>query len=152
MENPAGNTTTPGDPSFFWKAEPTERGTFGILSFCFSTLIICVWSTLHFDIPTTRHTPTYQFFIHVSWMAVALIAPEALLCAAINQRIDAEILVKKAAEYLPSPQELAKPGIFARLLQYCIPKRAKMGDVSTQYEAFTLYSSSNSLLDLAGAS
>lgn len=85
-------------------------------------------------------------------MAVALIAPEALLCAAINQRIDAEILVKKAAEYLPSPQELAKPGIFARLLQYCIPKRAKMGDVSTQYEAFTLYSSSNSLLDLAGAS
>ena len=133
MENPASNTTTPGDPSYWWNAEPTQRGTFGILSFCLSTLIICVWSTLHFDIPTTRHTPTYRFFIQVFWMVIALIAPEVQLCAANNQRIEAGYLVKKAAEYLPS-QELAKPGIFTRLFR-CIPGQTKLSDVSTQNKA-----------------
>ena len=127
METPASNTTSPGDPSFLWKPEPTQRGTFGILSFCLSTLIICVWSALHFDIPITRLTPTHQFFIHVSWLVVALIAPEVLLCAAIDQRVDAEILMKTAVEHFP----LAKPGIFARLFHYT-PRRAMEEAVSTQ--------------------
>jgi hypothetical protein len=141
MENSTSNTTTPGDPSFLWKAEPTQRGTFGIFSFCLSTLIICVWSALHFDIPTARHKLTHQFFIHVYWMVVALIAPEVLLCAAINQRIDAEILTRKAIEYLP--QKLAKPGIFAR----CFHLRAKPEAVSTpKFSPFCCNS-----LDLAGA-
>jgi hypothetical protein len=143
MENLTSNTTTPGDPSFLWKAEPTQRGTFGILSFCLSTLIICVWSALHFDIPTTRHTLTHRIFIHVFWMAVALIAPEALLCAAIDQRIDSELLTRKAVEYLP--QKLAKPGIFARCFH--LITRRKPEAVSTRKLP---YFCSNSL-DLAGA-
>jgi len=122
MENPANNTTTPGDPSFSWKPEPTQRGTFGIFSFCLSTLIICVWSALHFDIPATRHTLTHRIFIQVSWMVVALIAPEVLLCAAINQRVDAEILMAKAA---------AEPTILARLF-YLVTRRARPA-VSTQH-------------------
>ena len=133
METPASNTTSPSDPSFLWKPEPTQRGTFGILSFCLSTLIICVWSALHFDIPITRLTPTHQFVIHVSWMVVALVAPEVLLCAAINQKVDAEILMKRAVEHLP----LVKPGIFARLFHYA-PRQAKLEAVSTQYLSFQL--------------
>jgi len=125
MENPANNTATPGDPSFLWKPEPTQRGTFGIFFFCFSTLIICVWSALHFDIPATRipiDKLTYKIFIPVFWMVVAVIAPEALLCAAINQRVDAEILMAKV---------VAEPTILARLF-YFVTRRAKPDAVSTQ--------------------
>jgi hypothetical protein len=72
-------------------------------------------------------------------MIVALIAPEALLCAAVNQRLDAEILTRKAIKYLP--QKLAKPGIFARCF-HLITKRAKLEAVSIPKFP---YSSINSL-------
>ena len=148
MENPANNTTTPGDPSFLWKPEPTQRGTFGIFSFCFSTLIICVWSALHFDITPTRVPPTNRFFIQVICMVIALIAPEVLLWAAINQRVDSESLMRRVLEYLP--QNSGKPGMFARLF------RAKSEAVSTQHQLEDVstpkppHSGSNSL-DFAGA-
>jgi magnesium-transporting ATPase (P-type) len=126
MENSTSETITAGEPLFLWMAEPVQRGTFGILSFCFSTLIIYVWSALHFDILATHHTFTRQFFIHASWVVTALVAPEVLLCVTINQMIGAGKLVKKAVKYLSS-QELAKPGMLA-----------KSEDVSTQHQASTI--------------
>ena len=59
--------------------EPKQRGTFAIISLCFSTLIICVWSTLHFNVPTRRYTVTRRVSLQVSWMFFALLAPEVLL-------------------------------------------------------------------------
>jgi hypothetical protein len=109
MENPTGNATTPSNPSFLWVEESNQRGTFGILSFCFSTMVICVWNTLHFDIPVTRHSRIRRFFVSVLWMLIAFLAPEALLCTAALQRIDAGILARKAMKYLPFRQ-LADPG------------------------------------------
>ena len=129
MENRETNTTTANSP-YLYVEGPKQRNTFGIFSFCFSTMIICMWSTLHFDIPTTRHSRTYRFFLRVSWMLVALLAPEALLCAAIHQRIDAATVAKEAIRYLPH-QQLTKPGMFACVINYIL-RRAAPGDVSTQ--------------------
>lgn len=92
-----------------------------------------MWSTLHFDIPTTRHSNTYRFFLRVSWMLVAVLAPEALLCAAIHQRIDVATVAKVAIQCLPS-QELANLGLFARAFNHILG-RAIPGDVSTQFQA-----------------
>jgi len=125
MDNPATNTTSPGNPPFLWKAEPTQRGTFGIILLCLSTLIICVWDTIHFNIPIRRYTATRRFFHQVFWMIVALLAPELLLFMAINERVSARTLLKKVLRVHP---HLAEPGIRDRY----IPGRAKSTDVSAQ--------------------
>ena len=130
MDNPATSTTAPGNPPYKWMGEPKQRGTFGIISLCFSTLIICIWSTVHFSIPAKRYTVTRRFFIQVSWMFIALIAPEVLLYLAINERIAVGILLKKVLEFHP---HLAKPGMFTRMYNW-IRGRAEPKDVSAQYQ------------------
>ena len=112
MENHTANTTTSSNPPYLWIGEPKQRTTFGIFSFCFSTLIICVWSTLHFPIPTRRYTATRRVFFKVSWMVFALLAPEVLLYLAVNERIKAGALLKRVLKLQP---DLAKPGMFARM-------------------------------------
>ena len=128
MENPATNTTTPSNPPYRWVGESNQRSTFAIFSICFSTLIICIWSTLHFNIPAKRYTATRRFFIQVSWMIFALLAPEGLLFLAINERIAAGVLLKKVLKFHP---HLAKPGMFTRLYNW-IRERAESKDVSAQ--------------------
>ena len=110
-------------------AEPKQRGTFGIISLCFSTLIICIWSTLHFNIPIRRYTATRRFFTQVWWMLIALIAPEVLLFLAINERITAGALVKKVLKFHP---HLAKPGMFTRIYNWALRGRAEAKAVSAQ--------------------
>ena len=112
MENPASNTTTPSNPPYKWMAEPKQRGTFGITLLCFSTLILCIWSTLRFNIPAKRYTATRRFFIQMFWMLIALLAPEVLLFTAINEKIMAGVLLNEVLKFHP---HLAKPGIFTRM-------------------------------------
>jgi hypothetical protein len=59
-------------------------------------------------------------------MVIALLAPEFLLFLAINDRINAGILLKEVLEFHP---HLAKPGMLAGMYSY-IPWRAKSKDVS----------------------
>ena len=134
MENPATNTTTPSNPPYKLMGEPNQRGTFGITSFCLSTLIICIWSTLHFNIPTRRYTDIRRFFLQVSWMIVALLAPEVLLYLAINERITAGILLKKVLKLHP---HLAKPRVLARMYNW-IRGRAESKAMSPQYQAYVI--------------
>ena len=131
MENPATNATTPNDPPHPWVPEPKQRGTFGIISLCLSTMIICIWSTLHFNIPIKRYTATRRFFIQVSWMFIALLAPEVLLFLAINERINAGILLRKV---LKSHPHLVKPGMLAGVCDW-IRGRVKSKDVSAQCQS-----------------
>jgi hypothetical protein len=48
-------------------------------------------------------------------MVIALLAPEALLFLAINEKIRAGILLKKVLEFHP---DLAEPGMLTRLFNY----------------------------------
>jgi len=65
-------------------------------------------------------------------MVVALFAPEVLLYLAINERIDATILVKRTLAVHP---HLAKPGMLARLYNYI---RVKLKNVSVLYQAWMI--------------
>jgi hypothetical protein len=137
MENRTSNTTK---PSYSWVEEPNQRGTFGILSFCLSTMTICVWSTVHIDIPNTRHSSTRSYLYHALWTLITLIAPEFLLYLAINESIQAHTLEKIAAKYLRS-RPMAEPGILGRGFNYIL-RRAKPYGVSTQQHTFNNISSS----------
>ena len=111
MEVPATNSTTPGNPTYLWIGEPKQRGTFGIISIRINTLIICVWRTVHFNIPTKRLPFTSHFFTQLLWMVIALLGPEYLLYLAINQWTDVAYLVK---ETLAFHLRLAMPGMHTR--------------------------------------
>jgi len=130
MENPASNSTTLGNPTYLWMGEPKQRGTFGIVVICFSTLIIFVWNTVHFNVPTKRLPLKRRIVTHVLWMAIALLIPEFLLYLAINQWVDAFTLVKKTLEFHP---RLVKRGMviwmYDKVRGLVWPK-----DVSTQYQ------------------
>ena len=134
MDNPATNTTTPSNPSYKWVGESKQRSTFGIFSICFSTLIICIWSTLHFNIPAKRYTTTHRFFTQVFWMIFALLAPEVLLYLAIHEWIKVDELLKKVHKFHP---HLAKPGLFTRMYNW-IRGRAEPKDVSAQYRPYVI--------------
>ena len=134
MENHTTNTTTSSNPPYLWIGEPKQRTTFGILSFCFSTLIICVWSTLHFGIPTSRHTATRRLFVRVSWMVFALLAPEALLYLATYERLKAGALLKQVLKLHP---HLEKPGMLVRMYNYCCGQ-ATSKDVSDQCQTYVI--------------
>src|SRR5258706_14385837 len=106
MKNSATNTTTLSNPPYNWVGEPKQRGTFGIISLCFSTLMICIWNTVHFNIPIRRYTVTRRFFLQVSWMFLALLAPEVLLYLAIIEKLTAQTLLEKTLKFHP---HLASP-------------------------------------------
>ena len=112
MEDPATNITAPDCHPQRWGQAPNYRGTVDIIWLCFSTLIICIWKTLHFSIPIARYSPTRRFFFQFIWMAIALGAPELLFYLAINELISAKALVKKV---LASHPHLAEPGMFDRM-------------------------------------
>ena len=95
------NATDPGNYLQRWGDEPNYRGTFGIILLCFGTLITCIWNTLHFNIPTRRYYPVPRLLLKFFWTAIALYAPELLLFLAINERINADTLVKRVLELNP---------------------------------------------------
>ena len=104
------------DATLLWVPEPNFRGTSGIFSLCLSTMIISVWSAVHFDIPTTRQGTMSSFVTSVLWMLAALFCPELLLLIAFNQRANASYIVKRAEELLPARNTKDKKiGFFRRL-------------------------------------
>ena len=115
MEDLATNTTTPSNPPQIWMPEPKQRGTFGIISLCFSTLIVCTWNNPHLNIPTKRYSAIRRLIIQVSWTLVAFCAPELLLFLAINELVNASTLLKAVLDVHP---HLAEPGMFARMYLY----------------------------------
>ena len=101
MGDPATDTTAPGNQPQSWGQPPNYRGTFDIIWLCFSTLIICTWNTVHFNIPLRRYSDARRLFLQVSWMVIALYAPELLLFLAINERIRACTMVNEVLAVHP---------------------------------------------------
>ena len=122
MENPINQTTDPERPAFHWVLGPIVRGTWDIFIISLSTLIICVWSALHFDIPSRRHQTKDRLAFGVMWIIIAMLCPEGLLVAAICQHIDASTLEVNASLCIPSQvkdekAEKAGSGWFTRVLK-----------------------------------
>ncbi|KAF2746280.1 hypothetical protein M011DRAFT_404567 [Sporormia fimetaria CBS 119925] len=61
-----------------WHPEPTFRGTYGILSTCLITMVLCVWTAVHLNIPAHGETGiiTPQNRRKFGWLVMGLFAPE----------------------------------------------------------------------------
>lgn len=83
MFEPFGNTTVllPTE----WHPEPLVRGTYSILSTCLITMSLCIWTSLHLNLPAHKkeHLQKYR---KLGWMVLGLLAPELVVWNAWEQR------------------------------------------------------------------
>ena len=58
-----------------WKPSPSARGTFDILSTCIITMLLCVWTAVHLNVPPpgSAWVPRLR---KIGWLILALLAPE----------------------------------------------------------------------------
>ena len=74
------------DDIVIWEAEPAARGTATLLSTCIITLSLCVWSSVHLNLPGNNRGFKRTFLRRLAWIIGALIAPEYLIWTAWSQR------------------------------------------------------------------
>lgn len=67
-----------------WLSSPSVRGTSDILWSCISTLVACIYTALHLNVPA--NTGTWAMLKHkAEWLLVALLALEIVVYMAISQ-------------------------------------------------------------------
>ncbi|EKM56216.1 uncharacterized protein PHACADRAFT_209692 [Phanerochaete carnosa HHB-10118-sp] len=109
------STALPASAS--WHADPAVRGTWGIVSACLSTLVICVWNAVHIDIPLRPRR--WEFVDKLPWLAVGLLAPDYLLYVACCQLYHAKKLSAAGKVYLiSSEQHNKRPTCFRRFFRW----------------------------------
>ena len=81
-----------------WEPEPATRGTFNLLSSCIITLLLCVWSSVHLNLPRNDQGTKQKFLRRLPWIAIALVAPDYLIWIAWNQRKMAKMISKEVNE------------------------------------------------------
>jgi len=100
MFAPFGSPAT--NLSATWHREPRGRGTFNVLSTCLTTMILCVWTAVHLNIPD-HNGGTRQRFLHkLGWLLLALLAPEIVAWNAWEQRQTAQELTRAFVETFES--------------------------------------------------
>lgn len=108
-QNKDNSTVLNTMPVLGWVPEPEVRGTFSILLTCVLTLVACIYSSLHLNVPyDTRRWPMLR--TKIIWVLMALFAPEIVLFTAISQCL----IAKKLSRDLKSIQEKTAPGSEAR--------------------------------------
>ncbi|KAK1753845.1 hypothetical protein QBC47DRAFT_385061 [Echria macrotheca] len=88
-----------------WRPEPATRGTFGLLSSCVITMILCIWTSLHLNIPDVdepriKYLPPLHTLRKAWWVLVGLFAPEVVTWVAFEQFRDARHLRNRMNELL----------------------------------------------------
>jgi hypothetical protein len=77
----------PTNSTASWKAGPHERGTARLLYTCISTLVMCLYSSLHLNIPKAGKFAGWRLYAEKAcWMVFGLLFPE-LVCADITIEI-----------------------------------------------------------------
>ena len=72
--------------------DPNGRGTASLVISCLLTLILCVWSALHLNVPRQNDTILQRFSLYIRWIITGVFAPELVVFTAWRQWCSAKIL------------------------------------------------------------
>ena len=79
-----------------WESDPSNgRGTWTILSTCIITLILCVYTSLHLNVPAHKSSASNSFLMKAKYVLLGLLAPELIAFNAWRQRTVASSLVAR---------------------------------------------------------
>ena len=102
------SNSTLESPPFLWRSGPSSRGTLQILTTCASTLLVCVWSAIHKDVPEVRLSTYSELKRKLAYLAVTIFVPEFLLLRAAAQLLLARALVNEVRKHAPSRQRASR--------------------------------------------
>ena len=74
-----------------WVPEPNGRGTWSLLSTCIITILLCVWSAVHLNVPQ-REKQISKYWRRCKWLLLGLFAPEVVAYVAWQQWREAKRL------------------------------------------------------------
>ncbi|KAJ9615135.1 hypothetical protein H2200_001209 [Cladophialophora chaetospira] len=77
-----------------WIAGANTRGTADILYTCIVTIILCVWTCVHMNIPAPGEHPSRRVWRKIKWTIYGLLGPEIVLFTAWSQYNEAKDLIK----------------------------------------------------------
>ncbi|KAH0424947.1 hypothetical protein CcaCcLH18_11267 [Colletotrichum camelliae] len=96
-ENRDNDTALSTIPVTGWVMSPTVRGTLDIVLTSVVTLLACIWSVLHLNIPAD--TGRYSAFLNkLPWVFIALLFPDTVIAVAIGEFLEAYSLRKALAQ------------------------------------------------------
>jgi hypothetical protein len=78
-----------------WVADPSGRGTWSLLYSCGFTLVLCVWTSIHLNVPPPAESAWLGYRRKLKWVLVALLAPEAVVFTAFHQWLTAKTFLKE---------------------------------------------------------
>ncbi|KAM0427918.1 hypothetical protein ACHAPT_007378 [Fusarium lateritium] len=90
------------DPSSYtsWVDSPNVRGTLNILQSCVLTLVACIYTALHLDVPLK--TAWHEVFLYkLKWVLITLFAPEISVYMAADQLQQAWSLKNRLQALVP---------------------------------------------------
>ena len=80
--------------------DPNGRGTMSLVLSCLLTLVLCVWSALHLNVPQSGQTKLQCLWTNIRWIVTGIYAPELVVFTAWRQWSSARILHKTVKEAL----------------------------------------------------
>ncbi|EED18926.1 hypothetical protein TSTA_126340 [Talaromyces stipitatus ATCC 10500] len=95
-----------------WVSEPDGRGTWGILSSCVLTIILCCWSSVYPNVPSRSDGEYKQFLYKFYLLSVGILGPEILLFIALGQWTSARISKKGYTDWTMTHSFFADMGGF----------------------------------------
>lgn len=75
-----------------WYSAPNYRGTWDLILSCVLTLIICVWSALHLNVPVETSRLRDRNVRRLRWVSLGIFAPEVVVSTAFAQYLTARWL------------------------------------------------------------
>ncbi|MBE3041943.1 hypothetical protein IMZ48_05055 [Candidatus Bathyarchaeota archaeon] len=73
-------------------SDPDGRGTPSLVISCLVTLILCVWSAVHLNVPRRDETKLQSFLVAFRWIVAGIYAPELVVFVAWRQWSSARLL------------------------------------------------------------
>ena len=81
-----------------WVPDPDNRGTWSLLYSCVFTLVLCVWTAIHLNVPSYHESHISQWLRKLKWVLLAIIAPELGVYTAFEQYFQAKELIGQLAK------------------------------------------------------
>ena len=81
-----------------WVPDPDNRGTWSLLYSCTFTLVLCVWTAIHLNVPSYHESQISRWLRKLKWVLLAIIAPELGVYTAFEQYFQVKELIGELAE------------------------------------------------------
>jgi hypothetical protein len=79
-------------------SEPNVRGTTSLVLSCILTLVLCVWSALHLNVPQEDASRVQHLLCNIRWIITGVYAPELVVFTAWRQWASARLLGQLVAK------------------------------------------------------